>query len=69
MPGEKKHLPALGSWDMKLKKPLNGHEFLYIIDSSDIGKNKDTLRIKKIIRKYKISYDIVKACNWQFEIK
>ena len=68
--GVKKNLLMIGSWDNYLTKQFkNGTAFLYVIDSIDIGKNRDTLKDTKFIRKYEMSIVYMKENNWQFAIQ
>jgi hypothetical protein len=67
---KEKHLSMMGSWESYLNGQFkNGEANLYIIDSIDIGKDYNTIKENKLIKKYKVSFEYMKAHNWRFEVE
>ncbi|KAA5536814.1 hypothetical protein F0919_03850 [Taibaiella lutea] len=66
--GNKGTIETLGEWDTDTSSFDNGTAYIYIIDSINIGRE-DTLTMNKLIRKYSVTIDYLKAKNWVFEVK
>lgn len=68
---DEKPIPMMINWEDYLNYEFKERRgvYLYVIDSSDINKEVDVMQNSKLVRRYEITSNYMKANQWRFEIK